>query len=760
MRANKLKNWKYRAITPIVSVALLGFSAVPSHAVAPTHGAYAPISTTWGVGAIALTPPTSNSPGSWVYTSANTNVASIIGNTASIKNVGTTTITATQLASGSFDAKSATTTLTVLPGTPTLGNFPAITLGVDAGPITITPPSSTSAGSWSYSISNAAIATISGNILTPKALGTVTLVATQAANFNWATAAKSTTVTITGGAPTTGPFVDLNITLGSVANLALVPPTSNSSGAWTFTSSNTAVATVTGNILRPIKIGTSVITATQSAWGNYGSVSKTMTVTIQGGPPTLGEFKNVSANLQPFASNQIVITPPTSNSTGPWTFSSSNTQIATVNGAIATLLNKGKTTITATQAALGDYGASSPVTMELTVLGAKPVIGNWENLSRNISDSRFIIEPPSSSSGGKWTFKSLDPNIAEVSGTEILLKGVGQAVIQGTQTADWNWEAGESQMTLTVIGIEPTIGTWEKLEAGVGDEPFAITPPTSNSDGVWSFASSNDSIVKFENERAVVVGVGTVNITAIQAISGNFGASKPITTTLVVKPRATHGAAADLNYRFDTTPGELIPPTSNSKGEWSFVSSDNSVISITGRQIRIVGAGSAKVEARQKSDENFAPTLSTFTVRITKASPQIVWPEFEVKAGVQTSTFTTPKSNSKGQYNFRSSNTKILEFVDGKLVAKKAGNVIVTATQSETNNFTSGVVANSIQVVPDVSIKLKGRVITVKVIGASAKVKINGVKAKLGKNRVGPGTRKVEVISGGETLLKRTFKVS
>ncbi|MFZ9751918.1 MAG: hypothetical protein ACO3CN_07485, partial [Candidatus Nanopelagicales bacterium] len=329
-----------------------------------------------------------------MYTSANTNVASIIGNTASIKNIGTTTITATQLASGTYDAKSATTTLTVLPGAPTLGNFAAITLGVDSGAITITPPTSTSAGNWSYSISNSAIATISGNILTPKAIGSVTLVATQAANFNWAAASKSTTVTITGGAPTTGPFVDLNLTLGSVANLALVPPTSNSSGTWTFTSSNTSVATVTGNILRPIKIGTSVITATQSAWGNYGPVSKTMTVTIQGGPPTLGEFKNLSANLQPFASNQVVLTPPTSNSTGSWTFTSSNTQIATVNGSIATLLNKGKTVITATQAALGDYGASSPVTMELTVLGAKPVIGSWENLSKNISESRFIIEPP------------------------------------------------------------------------------------------------------------------------------------------------------------------------------------------------------------------------------------------------------------------------------------------------------------------------------------------------------------------------------
>lgn len=748
-----------KTLITLLSSILISTNLSFAHAVAPTHGAYTPISTTWGVGAIALTPPTSNSPGAWVYTSSNTNVASIIGNTASIKNVGSTTITATQLASGSFDAKSSTTTLTVLAGSPTLGTFPAITIGVDAGPITITPPSSTSAGTWTYSSSNAAVATISGNVLTPKALGTITLTATQAANFNWAATSRSTTVTITGGAPTTGPFVDLNIVLGSVANLALVPPTSNSSGTWTFTSSNTTVATITGNILRPIKIGTSTITATQAAWGNYGPVSKTMTLTIQGGPPTLGEFKSISANLQPFAANQVVLTPPTSNSSGTWTFTSSNTQVATINGSIATLLNKGTTVISATQSAAGDYGASSPVTMELTVLGAKPVIGSWENISKNISESRFIVEPPSSSSGGRWSFKSLDPNIAEVNGTEVTLKGVGQAIIQGVQAADWNWESSESQFTLTVVGLEPEIAAWGKLEAGIGDNLFTITPPGSSSPGIWSFASSDDSILKIENEKATALAVGTVTITAIQAISGNFGASKPVTTTMTVKPRATHGAISDLTYRFDAAPGELVPPTSNSSGEWRFEAENNSVIQITGKTIRIIGTGTAKVSATQGSDSNYAPTTTNFTIRISQASPQLSWSSFKVKAGFNANSFVAPTTRSKGALSFRSSNTKILDFVDGKLVAKKAGTAIVTVTQLESTNYSSGVAATTIEVLPAVTAKLKNRRITVKVIGASATVRINGIKGKVGVNKVGPGTRKVVVSSGGETIFSKTFKV-
>ena len=152
---------------------------------------------------------------------------------------------------------------------------------------------------------------------------------------------------------------------------------------------------------------------------------------IQGGPPTLGEFKSISANLQPFAANQVVLTPPTSNSSGTWTFTSSNTQVATINGSIATLLNKGTTVISATQSAAGDYGASSPVTMELTVLGAKPVIGSWENISKNISESRFIVEPPSSSSGGRWSFKSLDPTSLKLTELKSHLKALGRQLFKG-----------------------------------------------------------------------------------------------------------------------------------------------------------------------------------------------------------------------------------------------------------------------------------------------------------------------------------------
>lgn len=69
------------------------------------------------------------------------------------------------------------------------------------------------------------------------------------------------------------------------AAFALMPPSSNSSGAFSYTSSNTAVATISGNMATIVANGTSTITATQAADAAHtaGSTSATLTVGSGGG---------------------------------------------------------------------------------------------------------------------------------------------------------------------------------------------------------------------------------------------------------------------------------------------------------------------------------------------------------------------------------------------------------------------------------------------------------------------------------------------
>ena len=64
------------------------------------------------------------------------------------------------------------------------------------------------------------------------------------------------------------------------APFSLTAPTSASPGAFSFTSSNPAVATISGKIVTIVAAGTSTITATQEAYGKWGSNSVTMTLTV------------------------------------------------------------------------------------------------------------------------------------------------------------------------------------------------------------------------------------------------------------------------------------------------------------------------------------------------------------------------------------------------------------------------------------------------------------------------------------------------
>ena len=60
----------------------------------------------------------------------------------------------------------------------------------------------------------------------------------------------------------------------------ITPPTTNSSGAITYASSNTNVATISGTTVTIVGIGTSIITATQAADATYYSSSITATLTV------------------------------------------------------------------------------------------------------------------------------------------------------------------------------------------------------------------------------------------------------------------------------------------------------------------------------------------------------------------------------------------------------------------------------------------------------------------------------------------------
>ncbi|PTB94660.1 hypothetical protein C9994_11925 [Marivirga lumbricoides] len=217
----------------------------------------------------------------------------------------------------------------------------------------------------SYTSSNTAVATVADNEVTIVGTGTTTITASQAGNDNYNAAASVTQELTVKKANQVITFETLdNVTFGD-ANFTLAATTNSDLGV-SFTSSNTAVATVTDNEVTIVGAGTTTITASQTGNDNYNAataVTQELVVEKANQVITFELPDNVNfgdANFTLAAS---------SNSGLAITYTSSNTEVATISGNEVSVSGVGITTITASQAGNDNYNAATPVEQTLEVGG-------------------------------------------------------------------------------------------------------------------------------------------------------------------------------------------------------------------------------------------------------------------------------------------------------------------------------------------------------------------------------------------------------
>ncbi len=317
---------------------------------------------TVNVGSSAFTRTlTTNSAGAISYSSSNTGVATVnASGLVTIISAGVATITANQVANGNYSATSANYSVNVSTIAPTVSFGSTVTGHVGDAAFTRTLTTN-SAGMVTYTSSNTSVATVSlttGQV-TILGAGSAVITASQVANGNYSATSANYTVNASVAiiAPTVSFGSGVSATVGDAPFTQTL--TTNSSGAITYSSNNTSVATVNASgLVTIVGAGVATITANQVANGPYAAASANYSVNVSVAliTPTVSFGSAVTANVGDAAFTRTL----TTNSPGAVTYSSDNTSVATVNASgLVTIVGAGAANITANQAASGGYSATS-----------------------------------------------------------------------------------------------------------------------------------------------------------------------------------------------------------------------------------------------------------------------------------------------------------------------------------------------------------------------------------------------------------------
>ena len=259
-----------------------------------------------------------------------------------------------------------------------------------------------------------------------------------------------------------------------------------------------------------------------------------------------------------------------------------------------------------------------------------------------------------------------------------------------------------------------------------GDGAFAIDVDLAEGDGVLTFVSSDDKVVKVSSRGLVtVVGAGTAKIT-VNAAETTAYYSATFTIDITVKEKTvipdpdkptteeptTEDPTTEVTKKtqkftgtdsYTKTDGDgafaIDVDLAEGDGVLTFVSSDDKVVKVSSRGlVTVVGAGTAKITVN--AAETTAYYSATFTISVTVKSKPVTPPKPAVlknqviTARNITKTYTAAafglgaKTNGNGKLTYKSSNTGIVRVNSkGRVSLKGYGKVKITINAAKTSSY-------------------------------------------------------------------------
>jgi len=391
----------------------------------------------------------------------------------------------------------------------------------------------------------------------------------------------------------------------------IVSATSSSGLPVSFTSSNSAVAIVSGSTITIIGAGTATITASQGGDGTYNpatTVAQTLSVakvvlTVQAADATrpYGEANPAfSATYSGFinADTQAVL----SGSAGLATAATASSPVSSY-------------PITAAAGTLGAANYSfNFVNGTLTVTKAGQTITFGVLPAKTYGDPSFSLDA-TTTSGLNISYTSSNPSVALVSGTTLTIVGTGSAVITASQEGDGNYHAAVSVAQALTVNKATAIVTLGSLNTTYDGTPKAATATTVPAGLNVTFT--------YNGAATAPTAVGSYSVVGIVSDPNYQGSASGTLTIAKGNQTITFGALPVKTYGND--PFTLSANASSGLGV-TYTSSNSAVATVSGSTVTIVGAGSTTIIANQAGNANYnaAPAVNQ-TLTVNKAVATITF---------------------------------------------------------------------------------------------------------------------------------------
>jgi uncharacterized protein YjdB len=512
------------------------------------------------------------------------------------------------IAATSLDGPGGTTTVTVLAPAQDIAltgiSLNPSSLNLSPGgtaPLTVVyNPATTTRKEVAWSSSNTNVAIVSGGTVVAVGGGTAIITAASTADpSKTASAIVTVAVPLTGISLSPNPLMLTGIgTTGSLA--ASYTPSDTTQTGISWSSSNTAVATVANGTVTAAAGGTATITATSTA-NNTIIATATVNITVPLTGISLSPSSLAFTGRGDTGSLTVAYAPAATTQTGV-TWSSSNPAVATVSNGTVTATGSGTATITATSTTDNTISASATVTVPETPLTGISLAPNLLTLTgTGTTGSLAVIYSPNDTTQTGISWSSSNTTVATISNGTVTAAGGGTATITATSTSNNTISANVTvNVIIPVTGLALDKTTMDLNKEGTDTLSVTYTPTNTTQQGViWS--SSNTAVATVSNGTVTATGGGNATITATSTADNTKTANCVVTVTVPVAgisllPGLTMGVGSAYPFTVSYTPSDTIQTGIS----WS--SSNTDVATVSDGIVTAAAVGNATITATSTVD--------------------------------------------------------------------------------------------------------------------------------------------------------------